>query len=74
KPKQSKKVMSPKEAMLSPSEIIPIELSQGRVLSQVCITCPPAVPIAISGEAIESEHIQSFRYYNIKEISVIKNK
>ncbi len=69
---QMKKVLSPKDAMFSPSEEVFIEEAIGRVLAQASITCPPAIPIAISGEMITKEHISAFQYYSIEKVSVVK--
>ena len=66
-------VMSPREAMLAPSETVPTELAEGRVLASASVGCPPAVPIAICGERITNAAIEAFRYYGITQISVIRN-
>lgn len=65
------KKMSVREAALSPSEILPIEECEGRVLSAVTVGCPPAVPIIICGEKITKEVVDCFRYYGITECSVV---
>lgn len=58
-------------ACLSPSEQIPVSLALGRVCAAATVSCPPAVPIAISGERI-SENTQSLlAYYGQDEIDVI---
>ena len=71
-PRLTKKAMSPKEAMMSPSEEIPVEKSMGRVLASPGVSCPPAVPILICGEVIDENAVESFKYYGIKNISVVK--
>lgn len=65
-------VLSPKEAVFSESETIPIEQADGRVCSAVKVPCPPAIPIAISGEVINAESINIFKRYGINLISVVK--
>ena len=66
------RAMKPREAMMSPAEQIPIEESYGRILSAVTVGCPPAVPIVVSGEMINNEAIEAFKYYGIDCCSVIK--
>ena len=66
------RVMSPRVAMLSQTEIIPVSQSSGRVLGAVTVGCPPAVPILISGERISEKSISAFNYYGIDTVSVIK--
>lgn len=66
------KVCSVREAILSPSEILPVKECIGKTVSSVTAACPPAIPIAVSGEIIDSETIYRFAYYGNKFCSVIK--
>ncbi len=64
--------MSIREAIFSKSELVDIHKSEGRVLSQLGVSCPPAVPIAVCGEVIDKTAIECFEYYGIDRISVVK--
>ncbi|MBE6716813.1 MAG: amino acid decarboxylase [Ruminococcaceae bacterium] len=64
--------LSIKEALFSPSEEIKTEDAVGRILASPSVTCPPAVPIAISGEELNEEAVKCFSYYGIEKINVIK--
>jgi arginine/lysine/ornithine decarboxylase len=66
-------VLSPREAVLSPSETVEVENALGRTLAAITVGCPPAVPIVVSGEVIDSDAIECFKYYGISTCSVIKN-
>ena len=66
------KILTPKNALLSPSETLPIGECVGRILAKPSVICPPAIPIAICGEKLTNEHIKAFKYYGIEFISVIK--
>ena len=68
----AERVISPREATLSSAERISIENSEGRILADITVGCPPAVPIVISGERISKEAIEAFRYYGIDYCSVVK--
>ena len=70
---QPEKVMTPREAMLSPGEEVDLEKAVGRVLSAPSVSCPPAVPIVICGERIQKEHLPIFCYYGIKKLFVLKD-
>ena len=70
--KTSEPVLSIREAVFSASEVIDASKSEGRILSQQNIACPPAVPIVVCGERISKEAIDAFNYYGIEKISVIK--
>lgn len=64
--------ISPREAMLSVCETVPTERSFGRICACPTVSCPPAVPIVMSGERISKRAIELMMYYGIKEIEVIK--
>lgn len=64
--------LSIREALLSDSEILPIEGSVGRILAVPTVGCPPAVPILMCGETITEHAIVCFRYYGISECCVVK--
>ena len=66
------RVCSPREAMLSPMETVPVEESLGRVLAAATVGCPPAVPIVVSGEKIDHHSLSCFRYYGITQCCVMK--
>ena len=68
---QSKRVLSPREAMLAPSENVPISKALGRVLASPGVSCPPAVPILVCGELIDEAAIKAFRYYGIEQVDVV---
>ena len=66
------RVCSPRDAMLSPMETLPVAESEGRILAAATVGCPPAVPIVVSGERIDAHAIDCFRYYGITHCSVMK--
>lgn len=66
------KALSIRDAVMSLSEEVDVEKSLGRVLAAPCVNCPPAVPIAISGEVINQDTIKAFKYYGYKKIKVVK--
>ncbi len=60
------------EAMRAPFETLPIDQCMGRTLARASVSCPPAVPILVSGEVIDESSIQCFRYYGISTCKVTK--
>lgn len=68
----SEQVVSLKEAVFSDCETIPVSEAVGRVLAISNVSCPPAVPIVISGERIDNHAKDCFEYYGIKYCTVIK--
>ena len=69
---QPERVLTPREAMLAPSETLLIEQALGRVLASPGVSCPPAVPILVCGERIDEAAIRAFRYYGIEQVEVVK--
>ena len=67
-----RRVCSPREAMLSRMETVPVAESVGRILAAATAGCPPAVPIVVSGEQIDDHVVDCFRYYGITHCSVMK--
>ena len=65
-------VVSPRDAIFSECEAVEIKDAVGRILADVTVGCPPAVPIVISGERIDENAKLAFEYYGIERCSVIK--
>lgn len=68
-----KRVLTVREALLSPSEVLPVNECIGRVLAADTVGCPPAVPIVVSGERIDESAVACFKYYGIETCAVLKN-
>lgn len=66
------RAMSIREAVFSPCEDIPVEKAEGRICGAVSVPCPPAVPIAASGEIIDRNCINIFKRYGISSVNVVK--
>ena len=64
-------VCSIREALLAPQETVPLEQSLGRVCGAPTVSCPPAIPIAVSGERITAETVEWMRYYGLREVRVL---
>ncbi|MBQ6815955.1 MAG: amino acid decarboxylase [Clostridia bacterium] len=69
----SQQKLSIRKAMLSSSESVLALKAEGRVLASPTVSCPPAVPILISGELVTKQAIQLFKRYNIEKIDVVKD-
>ncbi len=64
--------MSIREAVLAPFESVETEKAEGRICASPTVSCPPAVPVAVSGEEISSECVKAFLHYGITRIDVVK--
>ena len=65
-------VLTPRQAILSESETLPIAQCLNRVSAAAAISCPPAIPLAVCGERIDQQVIDCFRYYGITHCAVVK--
>lgn len=70
----SERRLSIREAMLSECEYVTPSEAIGRILAEASVGCPPAVPIALSGEVIDKSAALAFEYYGTKKIAVVKEK
>ena len=68
----AERVMTIREAIFSESEEIAVKKALGRICASPTVSCPPAIPIAVSGERITKKHIEIFKKYNIDKILVVK--
>ena len=66
------RVMSIRDAAMAAKETIPARESLGRIMSDVSVSCPPAVPIVVSGERIDVDALRCFDYYEIDTCTVVK--
>lgn len=62
-----------REAVFGSQERIPVKEAVGRICASECVACPPAIPIAVSGERITPEMVQLFQRYGIREMLVLAN-
>lgn len=65
-------VLTPRQAILSESETLPIAQCLNRVSAAAAISCPPAIPLAVCGERIDQQVMDCFRYYGITHCAVVK--
>ena len=64
--------ISIREAIFLPHEMVPVERALGRICGAPTVSCPPAIPIAVSGEIIGDTAVRLFRRYGIENVDVIK--
>ena len=73
-PAAGEQCLSAREAMLSDSEILPLEQCAGRILAVPTVSCPPAVPILVCGEKITEQAIRCMSYYGITQCCAVKER
>ncbi len=65
-------VMPPRAALFAPHETIPAARASGRICAAPTVACPPAIPIAVSGERIGADALFLFDYYGIRTVEVLR--
>ena len=69
---RAEQAMSIREAMLSPAETVAVKDAKGRICGTPTVSCPPAVPIIVSGERVTDEVIDLLNFYKTEYIKVVK--
>ena len=54
--------------------MIPAEQAEGCICAMPTVSCPPAIPIVVSGEVVSSAAVELMKRYGIKTISVLHKK
>ena len=66
------KKMSVRDAYFSEFETVNSKDALNRICAISAISCPPAIPIAVSGELITQNIIDNLDYYGIDKVDVVK--
>lgn len=71
-PRKAEKSLSLRQAIFAPSEWISTENAEGRICASPTISCPPAIPVAVSGEVIDKAAVEAFLAYGIEKVAVVR--
>ena len=59
-----------RQAVFARQDLVPVEQAVGRVCALPTVACPPAIPIAVSGETIGPAAAELFGCYGIRRVAV----
>lgn len=65
-------LLTPRQALLSRTEEIPLAGAVGRIAAETACPCPPGVPLVMPGEKITDEIADFLRGYGIFSLKVVK--
>ena len=65
-------VLSIRQALFAPHQVIPASAALGRICGAPTVACPPAIPIAVSGERIGPEALELFDHYGVETVDVLR--
>lgn len=73
-PLRPERVLSPRQALFAPQDHIPVAEAVGRVCAAPTVSCPPAVPMVVSGEVVDEAALAWLTHYGMDTICVVQNK
>lgn len=68
------RVLPMREALLTPHETLPLEDTLGRICAAPTVSCPPAIPLIVSGERVDAAVLAACKRYNVQSLEVVKGK
>ena len=69
---EAQAVLRVREAFFRAHEIVSVKDALGRICAAPTVACPPAIPIAVSGERITPAAMALFERYNVAYVDVVK--
>lgn len=69
---RGRRMCAVREAMFAPRETVPAQRALGRICGAPTVACPPAIPIAVSGEEITAQALTLFDHYGIETVDVLR--
>ena len=69
---KGERVLSVRQALFAPHETVPVSQTLGRVCGAPTVSCPPAIPIAVSGEVITPEALALFERCGFRQVDVVR--
>lgn len=67
----SKQLMSIRDAVFAASETVLVDNALGRICAAPLVSCPPAIPIVVSGEIVEKDALDLLKYYGCEKIELV---
>ncbi len=68
---KGERACSVRQALFAPHATVPVEKALGRICGAPTVSCPPAIPIAVSGEVIGEEALALFHRYGVEQADVL---
>ena len=64
-------VLSPRQAVMSPSQMVPVQEAVGRIAAECVAPCPPGIPVCVPGQRI---HPEVMNLTNVKNLRVVRER
>ena len=66
--------VSIRKAIFTEHERVKVKEALGRICASPAVSCPPAIPIVVSGEEVSEAAIKLFEHYGLDSLDVVKRK
>lgn len=63
-----------RKAIFAPHESVAVKDALGRICGSPTVSCPPAIPVVVSGEIITPEAVRLFQHYGIQTVDVVREE
>lgn len=67
-------VLSPRDALLSPTEEVSIIAAEGLICGGITCPCPPCVPIVMPGELFTAQGVKLLARYGVEKVRAVVNR
>jgi arginine decarboxylase len=64
-------VLSPRQAFMSPSHVVPVHEAIGRIAAECVAPCPPGIPVCVPGQRI---HPEVMNLTSVKNLRVVREQ
>lgn len=64
-------VLSPRQAFMSPSQMVPVHEAVGRIAAECIAPCPPGIPVCVPGQRI---HPEVMNLTSVKNLRVVREQ
>ena len=68
---KGEQVCSVRKAFFAPHRCVSAREALGRICAAPTVSCPPAIPIAVSGERLGEEALALFAHYGVESVDVL---
>ena len=70
--RQAEPRLTVRQAVFAPQEQVPTEQAVGRICAMPTVSCPPAIPIVVSGEKITPAAVRLMQKYHVMQAAVLR--
>ena len=66
------RALSIRDAVLSAHRRVPLKEAEGKICALPTVSCPPAIPIAVSGERFDADALRLLSAFGIEQVDIVE--